>query len=128
MGTVDEQLLDYWSSASQYVTDFRFKANVTPLAFWELAIGSSILYLVTIYLLRKYMETREKYEIRVFAMLHNFNMFAISVFCWLGLTYGFLKAFYVRPRPLPPFFLALYLILRMLIRTGGHPYSRGDVS
>lgn len=66
------------------------------LSLTFLYLGISFLYLTTIYVLHKVMASRQKFEIRLFSLLHNFNMFAISVICTLGLAYGTIRALYVR--------------------------------
>jgi fatty acid elongase 3 len=83
--------VDTSESIVDYVTAFRFIPYVTPLAYWELALGVSVLYLIIIYGLREIMRPRPKFEIRLFSLVHNFNMFAISLLCFLGLIYSVLQ-------------------------------------
>lgn len=86
--------VDSSSNIASYVTNFRFVYGVTPYATWTVSLGISFLYLTTIYVLHKVMASRQKFEIRLFSLLHNFNMFAISVICTLGLAYGTIRALY----------------------------------
>jgi hypothetical protein len=70
------------------MNDFRFEYGVTPLSHWGIPIGASIGYLVVIYALRTVMASQPKWELRTFSLVHNFNMFVLSVLCLVGIGAG----------------------------------------
>jgi len=81
-------------SVINYIENFQFVHGVTPLS-GDLILPAvvALLYLVTIYAIYKYMQPREKLALNLFGSVHNFNMLAISVACFFGLSYGALRVF-----------------------------------
>lgn len=60
-----------------------------------LTIGAC--YLAFVYLLKAFMENRERVPAKKFSLVHNFNMYAISIVCFVGIAYGVAQTLYVRP-------------------------------
>lgn len=63
-------------------------------AYWvPLVIGAS--YLAGVYLLQMFMKNRERIPAKTFSLFHNFNMYAISIVCFLGISYGVAQTLYL---------------------------------
>lgn len=84
------------SAVTNYISEFRYEPGVTPMtAYWvPLVIGAS--YLAGVYLLQMFMKNRERIPAKTFSLFHNFNMYAISIVCFLGISYGVAQTLYVR--------------------------------
>lgn len=89
------------NSVVNYISEFRFEPGVTPLTSYQtpLAIGAG--YLAFVYLLKAVMKNRERIPAKTFSLIHNFNMYAISIVCFTGITYGVLQTLYVRAHKSP---------------------------
>jgi len=77
-----------WADWADYAWRFRWEPGVTFLADWNVAIGSSIGYCILVYGMAYFMRNQARFEMKTFSLIHNINMFLISVFCFIGLTYG----------------------------------------
>lgn len=87
--------MELLSSVTNYISEFRYEPGVTPLtSYWTpLTIGAS--YLVGVYLLQMFMKNRERIPAKTFSLIHNFNMYAISIICFLGIGYGVAQTLYL---------------------------------
>lgn len=87
--TVLKTLLD----PSQFV----YQSGITPMTHWSYPATLGLVYMTVILTLRWVMsKTTTRIEARWLAAIHNFNMFAISLACFVGMLYGTIKLGWVR--------------------------------
>jgi len=88
MSTVEElfpQLTKIFNS------DFRFKSGELPLADWNYVLGGISLYLVSIYLLKRWMEDKKKWDLNFVVPAHNFFLSALSLVMMIGMLFEVYK-------------------------------------
>lgn len=82
-------------------SEFEYVSGETSMTHWSYPVVIGAIYMVTILGLRAFMnKSTRRIEARIFAAIHNWNMFAISLACFLGITYGTIKLGLVRPNSL----------------------------
>lgn len=84
------------SSVTNYISEFRYEPGVTPGTSYYVPLTIGVVYLIGVYLLRSVMEKRERIPAKTVSLIHNFNMYAISIVCFVGISYGIGKTLYVR--------------------------------
>jgi len=93
--------------AYNYPSQFEYVSGATPWTHWMYPAVIGAVYMTTILSLRAIMKNASnRIEARLLAAFHNFNMFAISVLCFLGIGYGTVKLAWVRntvPKATPLF-------------------------
>jgi len=85
MQTVDFSLVEY-------INKFEFVPNETPFSVWYIPIGTATTYLALVYLLRHFMQDREKVSnLGYFPIIHNVNSLIISITTLTGMLYYFIR-------------------------------------
>lgn len=85
-----------------YPSEFKYVSGETPMTHWSYPVVIGALYMTTILGLRAIMnKAPNRIEARWFAAVHNWNMYAVSVACFFGITYGTIKLAWVRFGLLP---------------------------
>ena len=80
-----------------YPSEFKYVSGETPMTHWMYPVVIGAIYMTTILGLRAIMNmTAKRIEARWFAAVHNWNMFAISLVCFVGISYGAIKLSFVR--------------------------------
>lgn len=80
-----------------YPSEFKYVSGETPMTHWSYPVVIGAAYMTTILGLRAIMnKAPNRIEARWFAAVHNWNMWAVSVACFFGITYGTLKLAWVR--------------------------------
>jgi len=75
-----------------YPSEFKYVSGETPMTHWSYPVVIGAAYMTTILGLRAIMnKAPNRIEARWFAAVHNWNMWAVSVACFFGITYGTLK-------------------------------------
>jgi hypothetical protein len=75
-----------------YPSEFKYVSGETPMTHWMYPVVIGAIYMTTILGLRAIMNmTAKRIEARWFAAVHNWNMFAISLVCFVGISYGAIK-------------------------------------
>lgn len=86
------------STLYNYPSEFVYVSGETPMTHWMYPAVIGAIYMTTILALRAIMnKVSHRIEARWLAAVHNWNMFAISVLCFFGITYGTFKLAFVRP-------------------------------
>lgn len=88
--------MEVLSAVTNYISEFEYEHGVTPFSNYTVPLTIGACYLVGVYLLRAFMENRERIPAKGVSLVHNFNMYAISIICFTGITYGVLKTLWVR--------------------------------
>lgn len=81
---VKQKLVHLWN----YPSSFEYIPGVTSFSDWRIPATISTIYLIVIFTLYQIMKNRERMELKYISAVHNFNMFALSVICFIGMTYG----------------------------------------
>lgn len=71
-----------------YIENFEYVPGETPLTDYQVPLAIGAGYLMSVFILKRFMANREKIEARLLSIVHNFNMLAISVICFFGIGYG----------------------------------------
>jgi fatty acid elongase 3 len=74
-----------------FISAFKYESGVTPFTKTWIPVSVSFGYLAVIWCLHQFMKPRQKMELRTLSIIHNFNMFAISLVLFLGQLYGLIK-------------------------------------
>lgn len=90
--------MEVLSSVTNYISEFRYEQGVTPLTNYYVPFAIGATYLVVVYGLRMFMKNRERIPAKTFSLIHNFNMYAISIICFAGITYGVGRTLFVREK------------------------------
>jgi hypothetical protein len=96
--SLDSFKMEVLSSVTNYISEFRYEQGVTPLTAYYAPLTIGATYLVGVYLLQMFMKNRERIPAKTFSLIHNFNMYAISIICFVGISYGVGQTLYVRPQ------------------------------
>lgn len=100
------------STLYNYPSQFEYVSGETPMTHWMYPAVIGAIYMTTILALRAIMnKVSHRIEARWLAAVHNWNMFAISVLCFFGITYGTFKLAFVRPFNIPISLLSVALCL-----------------
>lgn len=77
---------------------FHYVPGKTPLSHWWQPVSVSVAYLLLVYLLGLVMRSRAGFSLKWVSVVHNFNLFVISVACFLGMVYGLYEKLSVRAK------------------------------
>lgn len=94
---LNRSTMEVLSSVVNYISEFRYEPGVTPMTSYYVPLTIGACYLAFVYLLKAFMENRERIPAKKFSLVHNFNMYALSIICFAGIAYGVLQTLYVRP-------------------------------
>jgi hypothetical protein len=89
-------MMETLSAVTNYISEFRYEQGVTWGTSYYVPLTIGVVYLVGVYLLRMVMEKRERIPAKTISLIHNFNMYAISIICFAGIAYGVGKTLFVR--------------------------------
>lgn len=81
---------------SDYMHSFEYQSNETPFTNYKWPFSFSFGYLVVIWTLHKFMANRAPMKVYWAGIIHNFNMFALSLIMLIGLIYGMFRGLWVR--------------------------------
>jgi hypothetical protein len=89
--------MELLSTIYNYPSQFQYVTGETPMTHWVYPAVIGAVYMTTILGMRAIMnKVSTRIEARWFAAVHNWNMFAISLACFVGITYGTFKLAFVR--------------------------------
>jgi len=94
--------MDSWDEWSHYITHFRLES--APGATWEVAFGASFFYVILVYGLQALLQSSPRFEMKGLSIVHNFNMFTISIAVFLGAAYGAYVAYDTAPNGMDDLF------------------------
>jgi len=78
----------YFDSLTEIFDDnFRFHSGKLPLASWNSVIGAVCFYLIAIYCLKKWMEDRNRFDLKWVVLIHNSILSILSLTMMLGMLY-----------------------------------------
>lgn len=80
---------------NDYMNNFEYSSE-TPFTNYRWPFSFSFGYLVVIWLLHKFMANRAPMKVYWAGLIHNFNMFALSLIMLIGLVYGMVRGLWVR--------------------------------
>lgn len=83
------------SSLVEYIQNFEYVPGETPFSNYQTPLTIGAGYLLSVFLLKQFMSSRERIVARIPAIVHNFNMLAISIICFAGIVYGMIDIVYV---------------------------------
>jgi len=74
------------------INDFKWQLGETPFSHFQVPLGISVAYLISLYGLQGYMKDRKPFSLKNFTVVHNFFLCFLSLYMFLGASYGaFLK-------------------------------------
>ena len=89
------QILAPLKPLSDYMNNFEY-SNDSPFTHYKWPFSFSFGYLLVIWSLHKFMANRKPMRVYWAGLIHNFNMFALSVIMLIGLVYGLAIGLWVR--------------------------------
>jgi fatty acid elongase 3 len=84
------RVLEPLKTFNDYMNSFEY-SNETPFTNYKWPFSFSFGYLVVIWALHKFMTNRAPMKVYWAGLIHNFNMFALSLIMLIGLVYGMVR-------------------------------------
>ncbi|XP_049848111.1 elongation of fatty acids protein sre1-like [Schistocerca gregaria] len=79
---------------NDHISNFEFRGAETFLSAYPYPLAIGCLYLLVVYTLKRFMKDRQRIPVKSISLIHNFNMFAISIICLCGMTKAVVDTLY----------------------------------